>query len=252
MKKVLLFNVCLFALCSVKGQTEDRKWNVGAHTGYTQYSGDLGQGFYAFDQAAYGFGGVSVSRYLTKRLDASLLMTVGQAGYLAPRDYSMEQTVPYNFNIMLSTANLFLKYNLRSRESYFLPYIFLGGGVINQSQLSGWMRKKAEFGAPSAGAGINFQLNEITTIQLQEMFMYTSADDIDYRVKDFNDMYLFHSIGLTFNIGKWQPRPEGSRAGSRIARCYEMGTGYTKKMEEPKKIKTKAKLKKPKKLKRYS
>ncbi|MCE3229837.1 MAG: OmpA/MotB domain protein [Bacteroidetes bacterium] len=251
MKNVLFCFICLFALSTVKAQTEDRKWNVGGHTGYTQYSGDLGQGFYAFDQAAYGFGGLSVSRYLTKRLDASLLMTVGQAGYLAPRDYSIEKTVPYNFNISLSTANLLLRYNLRPRDVYFLPYVFIGGGVLNQSQLSGWMRKKVEFGAPTGGAGINFNLNEITSIQLQEMFTYTSSDDIDYRVKGVNDMYLFHSIGLTFNLGKWH-RPEGSRAGSRIAKCYEMKTGYTRKIEEPRKIKTKSKMKNHKKMKRYS
>jgi hypothetical protein len=51
------------------------------------------------------------------------------------------------------------------------------------------------------------------------MFMYTSADDVDRRVKGINDMYLLHTIGLTLSPGKLPNKPMGSRAGDRIARC---------------------------------
>ncbi|MCE3259531.1 MAG: hypothetical protein K0S12_1172 [Bacteroidetes bacterium] len=245
MKKVLFTSVCLFALFCAQAQTEDRKWNVGVHTGYNQYSGDLGQGFYNYDQAAYGFVGLSGSRYLTKRLDASLMLTRGEVGFLAPRDYSVERSIPFNFRTTISTANLLLRYNLRSREAIFVPYVFAGGGLIKQQPIGEAKRKKIDFGAPTGGLGMTINMGETMALQVQEMFTYSSADEIDHRVKGYNDMYVFHTIGLTFNIGKIQ-RSEANRAGSRIDKCYEMGTGFTKKYQEPKKVKIKSKVKKTK------
>ncbi len=58
MKKILLVCSCLAFTFIAKAQTEDKKWNIGLHSGVTQYQGDLGNNFYKTDKAFYGFGGV--------------------------------------------------------------------------------------------------------------------------------------------------------------------------------------------------
>jgi len=84
MKKTILLCAGLLIACFTKSQTQDRKWNIGFHGGLTQYNGDRGQNFYATDQAAYGFAGLSVSRYLGKHFDASLFLTRGELGNVEP------------------------------------------------------------------------------------------------------------------------------------------------------------------------
>lgn len=56
MKKILLLCTCLAFTFISKAQTEDKKWNIGLHSGVTQYQGDLGNNFYKTDKAFYGFG----------------------------------------------------------------------------------------------------------------------------------------------------------------------------------------------------
>lgn len=236
MKKISLVIGCLIALGSLKAQTWEDKWNVGIHGGLTQYSGELGQGFYAKDQAFYGFGGLSVSRYLTNRFDASFIITRGEVGYLASRDYSMSEDVKFNFNVSLGTANFLLRYNFTDRERRFVPFVFAGGSIIRQqgnlrSQIT--RLKSYEYAVPTAGVGLNYRINPIMAIQYQEMFLYTSSDDIDYRVGGINDMYLLHTLGLTFNIGKFQLF-EASGPSKKLDKCPSMKTGVERKNGEGK------------------
>src|SRR4051812_24121033 len=106
MKKILFVVCYLLSLLKIDGQTKEEKWNLGFHGGISQYSGDLGQGWYSTTQAVYGFAGISVSRYLNKQLDLSLFLTRGQLGYLAARDVS--SNLDYNFRVNLTTANILL------------------------------------------------------------------------------------------------------------------------------------------------
>ncbi len=243
MKNKLLLSCCLIvAIGVIKAQTIEEKWNAGVHAGMTQYSGDLGQGFYSSKQAIYGFAGVSASRYLTERLDATLLFTNGEAGYLTSRDYTQDINLDYNFHVSLTTLNLALRYNLRDREHILVPYVYGGASVIRQKQVStGKLNKKPlEFALPTGGVGLNVRINPTIALQLQEMFMYTMSDKVDSRVKDLNDAYLFHTLGITFNLSKYR-RMEGPRAGAKIARCSDMKTVFPKKHTDVNR-KTKAKM----------
>jgi len=247
MKKIILIAACIFYFSRVGAQTEDEKWNVGIHGGFTQYRGDLGNGWYAKDQAAYGFVGGSVSRYLTKRFDASLMLTRGEAGYMTSRDYSVSDNVNFNFRIKLTTANLVLRYNLVDRESYLIPYVFAGGSAILQEGAGGHHSTRSntlEYAVPTGGAGLTIRLGPVVAIQIQETFMYTSADDIDYHVKEYNDWYLLHSIGFTFNLEKRQMFGAGS-SSKKLDRCPGMKTGLQVKNGEAKgKLKPKKNKKK--------
>lgn len=234
MKSKLLAVCCLFAMVNLSAQTEDERWNVGVHGGSTQYSGDLGQGFYSNKQALYGFGGVSLSRYLSNRWDASLLVTRGQAGYLAARDFSQDLALNYNFRVNLTTLNLVARYHLCDREKIFDPYVFGGASVIRQRYVhNDLLHKPIEFAVPTGGIGFDIHINPVLSLQYQEMFMYSMSDDIDYRkAGKFNDSYLFHTIGLTFNLAKYH-KVESYKA-SKIDHCYDLSSRRNTKHTAPK------------------
>lgn len=242
MKNALLLSCCFLVAGKISAQTIEDKWNVGVHCGTTQYSGDLGQAFYSGNQAVYGFGALSVSRYLTERWDATLLMSNGEAGYLDSWDYSQDVNLDYNFHVRLTTANLSMRYNLRDRERIFVPYVYAGASVIRQKTIAtGILNKKPlEFAIPTGGVGVNIRLNPTIALQFQEMFMYTMSDNVDSRVSGYNDSYLFHTAGITFNLGKYK-RMEGSRVGNKIDKCPDIKPGFKKRYED-RKMKTKAKI----------
>jgi outer membrane protein OmpA-like peptidoglycan-associated protein len=202
MKRSILFGAALLVACSLLSQTRDRKWNIGLHGGLTQYNGDKGQNFYATDQAAYAFASVSVSRFLGKHFDASLFLTRGELGNVEPR---MPWSLPNennHFLIRLNTANLVLRYNILSDRFILRPYIYAGAGVIMHEKYQSVKDERYDYALPSFGGGLNIRITPVISLQLQESFMYTTADDIDGDVKDYNDGYLYHTAGLTFNLGK--------------------------------------------------
>jgi OOP family OmpA-OmpF porin len=209
MKKILLACICLAFAATTFSQTADSKWNVGLHGGATQYNGDLGDGFYKTRQVFYGFGGLSVSRYLTRTLDASLLFTKGEVGYKSGLG---------RFSNSLSTATLNVRFNLLKPESVIRPYVFLGGGLMMYSVNPTDDANKIDFALPTFGAGINFRLSPMVMFQVQEMFANTSGDDKDGKIGGGNDMYLMHSIGLTFNFGKKHDE-DGDKVADRDDKC---------------------------------
>jgi hypothetical protein len=225
MKGITLAIACCCIIMINNAQTKDEKWNVGIHGGLAQYNGDLGNGWYSTHQAFYGLGGISVSRYLNKRLDASFFGTYGELGYMGPYALVNDRPADDNFRVRLGTANFLLRYHLVSRESVVAPYVFGGVSAMNQQDRSVvhvQRNRNIDLSFPTAGAGLIFRFGPFISLQLQEMFMYTWADDVDRRVKGLNDMYLLHSVGLTFSPGKLPDKPMGSRAGARIDRCNDL------------------------------
>ncbi|MES2132556.1 MAG: OmpA family protein [Bacteroidota bacterium] len=202
MKKIILSCAILLAAITIKSQTHDRKWNIGFHGGLTQYNGDRGQNFYATDQAAYGFASVSVSRYLGKHFDASLFLTRGELGNVEPLRSWSPPNDNNHFLIRLNTANLVLRYNILSDRYVLRPYIYAGAGVIMHERYQSVKNERYDYALPSFGGGLNIRITDVVSLQLQESFMYTSADDIDGDVNEANDGYLYHTAGLTFNLGR--------------------------------------------------
>jgi outer membrane protein OmpA-like peptidoglycan-associated protein len=158
-----------------------------------QYNGDLGNGFFQSTKTMYGFGGLSVNRYLGKVFDLSLLFTKGEVGYTSENG---------KFSSGLSTATLNLRFNLLKPESAIRPYLFLGGGVLMFSINPTDDGSKIDFAAPSFGAGLNFRLGESIMFQVQELFINSTNDNKDGIKLGTNDFFVLHTIGLTFNFGK--------------------------------------------------
>ncbi len=199
MKKIVFLQALMMAFVAIGlCQSSDRKWSLGLHGGATQYNGDMGQGFYKTDQPFFGFGGLSVSRYLGNYADVQILGTTGEAGY--------KEDNLSNFRVKMTTGSLNLRLYGTKPESAVRPFLFAGVGLLvwdrniwatNTDQTE----KRYDYALPSFGGGFSFKLSEAVNFQIQETFMLSSKDDIDRQVNKNNDGFLFHSIGLCFNMG---------------------------------------------------
>jgi OOP family OmpA-OmpF porin len=192
MKQLLIFCICLASTLNATAQTEDKKWNVGLHGGFIQYHGDLGRDWYQTDKTAYGFGGLTVSRYLWKYLDLDFMYSRGTLGY---------DSGVTGYKSDFSAVALNLRVNLIGPEYYVRPYVFGGVGAILFDNQLNFHKEKIDSALPVAGGGINFRLSDVISIRLQETFMFTNNDARDGIVSGADDDYLLHSAGITFNLG---------------------------------------------------
>lgn len=191
MKKLILVCIWFVATWGASAQTPDKKWNIGLHGGPSQYRGDLGSDFYKIKMPFYGFGGLSVSRYMGTHLDLNLLATKGEIG----SSYgSIRQDV--------STATVNVRFHIIGPSSFIRPYLFVGGGAMLFDKNISITEKQVDYIAPSFGAGVNLKLGPSVMLNVQETFLYSSADFRDDVVEGNNDAYLFHMVGLTFNFGQ--------------------------------------------------
>jgi outer membrane protein OmpA-like peptidoglycan-associated protein len=202
MKQFIYVCISLVFAMFAKSQTEEKKWNIGLHVGLVQYRGDLGNNFYQTDQASYNFAGLSVSRYLGKHIDLSLSFSRGELGYI---DHTRASTAekPNSFLVRHNTTNLVARFYLTKPGAFVRPYLLAGAGVIWYEAVYSLSKEHFIFSLPTVGGGFNFRLGPVISLRLQENLLLTTADHIDgVTTGGDNDMELFHSVGLTFNLGK--------------------------------------------------
>lgn len=192
MKKVLLLCTCLAITLVSKAQTEDKKWNIGLHGGVTQYQGDLGNNFYKTDKAFYGFGGLSVSRYLGRHFDLNFLASKGTIGY---------NSTLGSFKTDFNSVALNVRFNFTGPESVVRPYVFAGVGAMLFDKDLSFDKDKIDYALPTAGGGLNFRLSPVIMLNLQETFSFSNKDRRDGVTAGKKDAYLSHMAGLTFNFG---------------------------------------------------
>lgn len=215
MKKLLLVSLCFLHTLFAHSQTQDKKWNIGLHGGASQYKGDFGNDFYKTDMAFYGFGGITISRYIGSHFDLNLLATKGKIGFNREAG---------QFKRDVSTATLNFRFNILGPSSFVRPYLFIGGGAIQYDKNINITEKTIDFIAPSFGAGFNFKLGPDVMLNLQETFLYSNADNRDGAVADENDAYLFHMVGLTFNFGNKKDADKDGVA-DRLDKCADTPSG---------------------------
>ena len=194
MKKLLLMVICAAFTSNTIAQTIDKKWNIGLHGGAEQYNGDLGNGFYKSDAPFYGFGGLSFSKYLSSNFDLNLLFTKGEVGY-------KNDTV--SFRTGFSTVSFNVRFNITGPTKIVRPFLFVGAGAMlfaNNPTVK--EKSKIDYAVPSFGGGLNIRLAPSVMFNVQETFMYSTSDEKDGVIENTNDMFVLHTVGLTFNIGK--------------------------------------------------
>jgi outer membrane protein OmpA-like peptidoglycan-associated protein len=193
MKNLLLLIALALISPGVFSQTQDKKWNIGFHGGATQYNGDLGNDFYKTGMPFYGFGALSVSRFLSNHFDANLFATRGSVGYSREDGY---------FSNNLTTATLNLRVHLLKPEEILRPYLFAGFGAMVFDKKLNITKQNLDFATPSAGAGFNIKVGPTIVLNVQETFLISNRDRRDGVSSGNNDSYLMHSAGLSFNFGK--------------------------------------------------
>lgn len=197
MKKstILCILVLMVFSLQVEAQSADKKWGIGLFTGSEQYNGDLGNGFYSFGQPFYGFGGLSVSRYLNPHLDLVASATYGEIGHT-----EVESSNRFRANMFSLSAQL--RYNFFQSDAVsFRPYVFAGLGYMNFADLD-LDRNVNDAMLPNLGAGIRYKITPDINIFFQETFIYSGSDNVDYEARNSNDSYMQHAIGLVYVFGK--------------------------------------------------
>jgi len=248
MKKLALLALLFLMIHHSSGQTHEHRWNIGLHGGALQYRGDLGNGFYRFGKAFYGHAGLSLNRYLNRNWDASFLATRGVIGYLG--DWNKDPTVATHFLTNMTTFNLLARYNFVGQEYWVQPYLTGGFSALQQSGSSETYAKRGkglDYSVP-IGAGLKIQFGDYIGLQVQELLYLNTFDDIDFQIAGAMDLYLLHSVALTFNLGKLgklgAEQPQG--VGNKIDKCPKVKQ-YRNKMRGDEKIESKSKSKKSKK-----
>jgi OmpA-OmpF porin, OOP family len=188
-------------------QTDERVWSIGLHGGISQYNGDRGNRWYSFEanEPQYGFGMVSLSRYLSPHFDVSFFATRGQIGNTEViTSWSTPKEIATNhFRAQVNTTHLVLRYNIVGPQHPVRPYIFAGAGLLIHEKRYTVDKARVDGSVPTFGGGVNFRLSDFVHLQLQETFMYSTTDNIDRQIAgNTNDAYLFHTVGLMFDFGK--------------------------------------------------
>lgn len=193
----LLFLLGLFGTNFTSlAQTAEKKWNVGLQGGIIQYHGDLGRDWYQTDNTMYGYGGISVSRYLTSFLDASIYFNRGELGYNDGTEFG-----PY-FKSDFSNVGFDLRFHLLPSEYIVRPFAQVGvGAMLFDNQLN-FHDEKIDAVLPSAGGGLTFRLSPSFNLILHERFNFTNRDIRDGAEEGTkNDDFLLHTVGISYNMG---------------------------------------------------
>ena len=203
--------LCILSICTyiAIAQTQDKKWNIGLHGGAAQYKGDLGNDFYKTDMAFYGFGGLFLSHYLGSHLDITLLATRGAIGFNRPAGRFLSD---------VTTANAYLRFHFLKPQAVLRPYVFVGGGAMLFDKKLKVTKDNLDFATPTTGGGLNIKLGPVVNLNIQETFMFSNRDRRDGVNAGKNDEYLFHSVGLTFDLGK-KKDADNDGVADRLDKC---------------------------------
>jgi len=202
-KLTLALCACLFSFTQIYAQNATAPWSIGLSGGKAAYNGDLGNGFFNFDQPYQGIGGLKFARYINPSLDVSLDGTYGRYGFWE------NGTDQFLSNMLQGNLSLDYKFNngyILSEDAMIAPYVFAGLGFANISH------EENEAGTARAangtdvyvplgvGANVNFTPN--VSAFWQATYGLNFNDERDLRVaNDNNDQFLLNQIGLKFNIG---------------------------------------------------
>lgn len=212
-------------------QTADYKWSLGVNLGFSEYYGDLGNGFLKFDlstqrllkangmgieEKSPGYLGVSASRYLDRYFDANLAVNYGNWGHFT--------NTANAFYSRFISADVTARFKFLGKDNArFTPYILLGVGTrshkINTPNDFG-KERMTELTVP-AGVGLNIKMEDRVYLNIQSHYGWTNNDQIEGSFKHQRytwDQYWNHSIGLNFLIGKMKDA-DGDGVGDNRDKC---------------------------------
>jgi OmpA-OmpF porin, OOP family len=214
---------CLLSI-DANAQSSDRRWNLGASIGTTEYAGDLGNGFADFNKTTLSKNtlyGVSITRYLSRIFDFTLSGTYSTWGY-----YRVD---PFKGNLTTGVAAFKLKLNngiLINEDSRIGPYFLLGAGFARFSESSSGKSSEGVSYPAVGGAGLNLRITKLVGLNYQMLYGYMTEDKHDNKAgASLNDAFMFHSIGVNFNLGKTDPDSDMDGVSDKKDKCPETPPG---------------------------
>ena len=108
---ILLILISFLCVGFLAAQSPDRRVSISVHGGAMQYNGDLGNGFYKFDQAFYGFGMLGLSYYLGTHFDIALMGSRGDVGHMSDIGHFSAHLTQANVQARFSFFKFFIKSN---------------------------------------------------------------------------------------------------------------------------------------------
>ena len=186
--------VGLISVNAVTAQTIDKPWSVGLYGGKSEYNGcRLGNGFFNYSQAYYGFGALSLSRYINKSFDIQLYGSYGQHGFVKN---ATENFLSNSFN-----SDLTLRYKFIKKDgAKLVPYIFAGLGLRNMTNVYN-NNVNFDFVIP-VGLGLDYHVTPSIAIRYFGSVGFTNHG-YGYNVASHSDdKQLQHNLGIAFNFGK--------------------------------------------------
>lgn len=191
-------------------QTKIHRWAAGVFGGTNQYSGDLGNRVFAFDQAAYGFGGLSFGRWLNPTWNVHAQGTYGAFGYSNETqnyaghkiDFDLIFSLKLNNGMFLPLAHpiepfLMMGFGSAGYRGSEIPYVTREGYRVNDLIVP-------------VGAGLKYQVNERWAIQYYFLYKFSDHDVRDRYVPHAEtngrqDHYGQQNLGLVYVLGKIIP-----------------------------------------------
>lgn len=192
-KKLLFVIFLLSATLAANAQTDEKRWSIGLNGGIIQYHGDLGHDFYKTNNTMYGFGGITISRYFARYLDANLSFSRGELGYNNGDDPG--------FRSDFSSLALNLRFNFVTPDARVRPFVQAGAAAILFDNQLNFHDEKIDYVLPTAGGGLVFRLSPSFNLTLLESFMFTDGDTRDGVEERKNDDFLMHTAGISYNFG---------------------------------------------------
>jgi OmpA-OmpF porin, OOP family len=197
-KKVNLFLIAFcFMFGAANAQTSDHKWGVGIMMGDNQYKGELGNSIFKFNEKFYGFGSLSLHRYLNPSFNLGIQGTYGKYGF--------EDSQIGNFEGNKFDASLLLSYKFNNgyilkESSKVEPYVALGLGLASYSG-DNIDTDGNDFVIPMA-IGVKYHLTDWAALKYQFLYGFTNEDSRDLQPEvNTNDRYAQQSIGVVFSFG---------------------------------------------------
>ena len=171
-----VFLLCCAALIQLKGQLPEKRWAFGVSGGTHQYNGDLGNRIFAFDQAAYGYGGLMISRWLSPSFNATVQGSYGAYGYSRPQLAFAGQKIDFDVLFTLKLNNGVLL-PVKSKLQPFLSAGFGTAGYRGSRIMSVFREgyKVNDLLVPVA-AGLRYQFDPRFSIQYQFIYKLTDHD----------------------------------------------------------------------------
>ncbi len=212
MRKLLLSVFSLSLICfTASAQTADHKLAIGLKAGFSEYSGDLGNGFLKFDMHSHriydangagttdsrqGFMGINLSYYLNNQFDVSASGITGNETYF--RDINNYYNA--NFNYFDATV----RWKIAGKENArFTPYILTGIGTkyTAYADNNDYKAKGVRDLVIPFGVGLNIKCEKRFYVNIQSNYGWTNGDKVEGKFADTRfsfDQFWHHSIG--FNI----------------------------------------------------